>query len=113
MQMPLLRALKWHNNPYQDHKNKDNHPLIVRLSQEHQGNIEVHCCYLSEALKFPLPYITSYMQIIKLAYLTAAVYNILPGRKCLKPHRTSGVKLLCTYPDLSAESEFKSVCKSC
>ena len=45
--------------------------------------------------------------------LTVSENDIFRRGQSLKPHRTSGMELLCADSDLRAESELESVGKSC
>ena len=48
-----------------------------------------------------------------LTHLTVSIDNVLRGRQCRKPHRSSCMEFLCTDPDLSPKAKFKAIGKSC
>ena len=53
------------------------------------------------------------LPVLLFSDLTVSENDIFRRGQSLKPHRTSGMELLCADSDLRAESELESVGKSC
>lgn len=62
---------------------------------------------------FPLINRRGILLVLLFSDLTVSENDIFRRGQSLKPHRTSGMELLCADSDLRAESELESVGKSC